>query len=270
MSDRLVEFAVALPVALVFGYLMARALQALFRGRLRLSLATMVIVSVLGLSIGILLASWLAVGDRVFGAGTLVLAFVSSLALSVAVAGLAAAMGNRRPIDVAALLAAGESERVEFKETARWNVREDKKDARMEQVIAKTVAAFLNTSGGVLVIGANDDGEAVGLDRDLATLRTPDHDRFELWLRDLLSTTLGRNAAALPGIRFAAAPGGTQVCAVVVPRSPKPVFLSHGQSTDLWVRVGNSTRSLGVDDAVEYVARHWRPTVRTFLFGPAR
>ncbi len=72
----------------------------------------------------------------------------------------------------------------------------------MELAIAKTIAAFLNSRGGVLVIGANDAGQAVGLDRDLATLRTPDHDRFELWLRDMLSTALGRNAAALPRIVY--------------------------------------------------------------------
>ncbi|MFV0373415.1 helix-turn-helix domain-containing protein [Microbacterium sp.] len=269
MENRLVEFAVVLPVALVLAYLIARALRALFRGRVRLSLPAMVIVSVLGLSVGILLADWWGLGDRVFAVWTLLLAFGSSLVISLLVAGAAALIRPDDDVDVPALLAAGESDRVEFKETARWNVREDKKDARMEQVVAKTVAAFLNTGGGVLIIGANDAGEPVGLDRDLATLRTPDHDRFELWLRDLLSTTLGRNAAALPGIRFAAPDGGAAVCAVVVPRSSKPVFLTHAGSTDLWVRVGNSTRALGVDDAVEYVARHWRPTVRTFLIGPS-
>lgn len=136
----------------------------------------------------------------------------------------------------------------------------------MEAVVAKTVAAFLNSSGGTLLIGADDAGRPTGLDRDLATLREPDVDRFELWLRDMLSTTLGKNAAALPRIRFADVDGVT-VCAVRCPRAPEPVFLAQGQSTDLWVRVGNSTRSFGVDEAVSYVARHWRPTLTTMLFG---
>jgi len=46
----------------------------------------------------------------------------------------------------------------------------------------------------------------------------------------------------------------------VCPPSPRPVFVTHakdGASTELWVRVGNSTRSFAVDEAVEYVARHW-------------
>ena len=86
--------------------------------------------------------------------------------------------GGAGNADVPAMLAAGESDRVEFKETARWNVREEKKDARMEQVVAKTVAAFLNSAGGTLVIGVDDAGTPIGLDRDYATLRTPDADRF--------------------------------------------------------------------------------------------
>ncbi|MFX5793851.1 ATP-binding protein, partial [Acinetobacter baumannii] len=68
----------------------------------------------------------------------------------------------------------------------------------MEIAIAKSVAAFLNSRGGTLVIGADDTGTAIGLDRDLATMRTPDHDRFELWLRDMLSKAIGRDAAAQP------------------------------------------------------------------------
>jgi predicted HTH transcriptional regulator len=202
---------------------------------------------------------------------TVLLAFGASLLLSLLVSGISSVLhGDEPEVDIPALLAAGESDRVEFKETARWNVREDRKDPRMELAIAKTLAAFLNSSGGTLVIGANDAGEAVGLDRDFATLRTPDADRFELWLRDLLTNLLGRNAAGLPRIAFGPGPNGVVVCAVTCSPSPRPVFVTQakdGSSTDLWVRVGNSTRSLGVDEAVEYVSRHWRPSLATVLLG---
>jgi hypothetical protein len=273
-SPLLVDFAVALPIVLGIAYVVAWTMRRLFGQRLRLSLTTMTIVSLLGISLGLLLSGLLLYGQRLWMPTTILLAVGSSIGLAFVTAAVAALV---RPgyddVDAAAVLAAGESDTVEFKETARWNVREDKKDPRMELAIAKTVAAFLNSRGGVLVIGANDAGQAIGLDRDLATLRTPDHDRFELWLRDLMSTLLGRNAAALPHIQFAATPGGSTVCALNCPPSPKPVFLAQskdGGSTDLWVRVGNSTRSLGVDEAVEYVARHWRPTLASVLTGRPR
>lgn len=266
----LVDLALFLPVALGVAYLIARLIQVVFGRRLRLGIATMTIVSVLGLSVGLLLGGLFLYGTRLWAPTALLLAAGSALALSFAVAGIAAALSrNSAPVDVAALVQGGETNRVEFKETARWNVRENRKDARMEQVVAKTVAAFLNSQGGTLVIGATDDGRAVGLERDFSTLRVPDADRFELWLRDMLSTALGRNAAALPRITFTEI-DGHEVCAVQCPPAPQPVFLSlakDGSSTDLWVRVGNSTRSLGVDEAVTYVRQHWRPTLGTVLFG---
>ncbi|MEV7693843.1 ATP-binding protein [Microbacterium sp. NPDC089189] len=271
-SPMLVDFALALPVVLLLSYGIARLLRRVFGARLSLGTATMTLVAVLGVSIGILFAGLFLAGQRLWMPTTLLLGIGVSIGLSFATAGIVAGVRRRvGTVDVAAVLASGESERTEFKETARWNVREAKKDPRMELAVAKTVAAFLNSRGGVLVIGADDEGHGVGLERDLATLRTPDHDRFELWLRDMLSTSLGRNAAALPRIRFGAAPGGATVCVVQCRPAAKPVFLTApkdgGSTTDLWVRVGNSTRALGVDEAVEYVARHWRPTVGSFLLG---
>jgi hypothetical protein len=267
----LVELAIALPLALFVAYLIARTLRWMFGARLSLRLSTMVIISVLGLSAGMLVSGWFLPDQRVWSLATVALAFGSSLLITVVAAAVTAVvLRGREEVDVADVLAAGESDRVEFKETARWNVREERKDPRMEVAIAKSVAAFLNSGGGTLVIGANDRGEAIGLDRDLATLRTPDHDRFELWLRDLLSHGLGHDAAALPRIRFPEAPNGVVVCVVACPAAERPVFLSQtkeGKSTDLWVRVGNSTRSLEVDQAVAYVARHWRPSLSTVLLG---
>jgi hypothetical protein len=271
-SPLLVEFAIALPVSLGLAYAVAWVVRSLFGRRLRLSLTTMAVISLLGVSVGLLVAGLFFYGQYLWMPTTLLLAFGSSVGLAFVAAAVSALIRpNYGDVDVESLLVAGESDRIEFKETARWNVREHKKDPRMELAIAKTVAAFLNSSGGVLVIGANDAGVVQGLDRDLATLRTPDHDRFELWLRDLLSTLLGRNAAALPHIQFATIPDAGTVCALHCPPSSKPVFLTAprdgGPTTDLWVRVGNSTRALVVDEAVEYVSRHWRPTLASLVTG---
>ena len=41
--------------------------------------------------------------------------------------------------------------------------------------------------------------------------------------------------------------------------SARPVFLTpgKGQPVQMWVRVGNSTRQLGVDEALSYSADRW-------------
>ena len=52
----------------------------------------------------------------------------------------------------------------------------------------------------------------------------------------------------------------TFVCRVTCPTSPRPVFLRPGKGgaqPELWVRIGNSTRQLKVDEAVDYVMHRW-------------
>jgi type I restriction enzyme, R subunit len=61
------------------------------------------------------------------------------------------------------LLASDETYEVEFKSTARWNLRDTCKDQRMEDAVVKTVAGFLNTDGGTLFIGVDDQGRLIGL-----------------------------------------------------------------------------------------------------------
>ena len=48
----------------------------------------------------------------------------------------------------------------------------------MEHVVVKTVCGFLNAEGRTLLIGVDDDGQVVGLEKDLSTLgRKPRHER---------------------------------------------------------------------------------------------
>lgn len=97
--------------------------------------------------------------------------------------------------EIAALLAAGESARVEFKSTARWDLRENKKSPVLEQVILKTVAAFLNSQGGTVLLGVADDGTALGLDADFAILHKKNADGYELFLTDLLLGHFGKDCS---------------------------------------------------------------------------
>ena len=165
----------------------------------------------------------------------------------------------------------GESDSLEFKSSARWNMRSGKRDDAMETVIAKTVAAFMNSGGGTLLIGVDDEGRLIGLGPDYATLKTPDADRFELWIRDLWGQRMGTNAATLPRLDFAEATDPQDgyerqdVCRVTIPPSPRPVYLRGPKGkgeAELWVRVGNSTRRLEVVDAVQYVSTRWPESVR--------
>ena len=85
------------------------------------------------------------------------------------------------------LIAQGEGEFVEFKSTLRWNLKAEKKDKNITHAITKTIAAFLNTDGGILLVGVGDDGEVMGLEAD----RFDNEDKMLLFLTDSIKTQLG-------------------------------------------------------------------------------
>lgn len=254
--------AAALPLMLLVAWLLGSLARWLLRGRAKLGAATSIVVSIIATSLGLFLAGWIDPEAALWSPLTVLLALGMTVAAIAVYAGIAAHFQRPQRQGVAELLAAGESDRVEFKSTARVNLRTGQKDERMEQVIAKTACAFLNADGGTLVIGVDDAGTPLGLDQDLATMKSPDLDRYELWLRDLLTTTLGQTAAATVGIEFPSVPTGDgvrNVCRVTCVPSPRPVYLRQGKAAapELWVRSGNSTRQLSVDEATEYVMHRW-------------
>ena len=87
------------------------------------------------------------------------------------------------PASIEDLIKEGESDELEFKATLRWDIKEGRVSKKLEQVIVKTVAAFANAQGGSLLIGVDDDGQAVGLSRDYESLGESGRDPFELHLR---------------------------------------------------------------------------------------
>ena len=88
-----------------------------------------------------------------------------------------------------------ETRAVVYKQTARWNVREERRDNTMEQVIVKTVAGMLNDRGGTLLIGVTDGGEPVGLDDDYNQVKPPNADGYVNSLDTLFENNLGHSGA---------------------------------------------------------------------------
>jgi hypothetical protein len=262
--ESVVAIAIALPVVLLAAFLIGQLARLLLRGRVLLSTASTIVLSVLGISAGMLIAGLVFDGVRPWSPSVILLAVGCTTAILAIFAAVAARIQQPAPREsISAMIQRGESDRLEFKSSARWNMHTAQRDERIEMVIAKAVAGFLNTSGGTLLIGVNDDGEPVGLVNDFAVVKSPDCDRYELWLRDFLGSTVGQNAAALPKIDFQAVTvdgADTFLCRLTCPPSPRPVYVrpAKGQGPwELWVRTGNSTRQLKLDDAVDYVMHRW-------------
>lgn len=154
------------------------------------------------------------------------------------------------------LMEQGESERVEFKAALRWDLDKGRVNKEIELASLKTIAGFANGDGGNLLIGVNDAGCAVGLTRDYGTLRRKDRDGFEQHLFTLVSRRIGGDVCPYLHTLFGVV-SGLDIVRVVIEPAPRPVFVTTGEREQFFVRTGNSTRQLGVREAVEYIAARW-------------
>ena len=156
----------------------------------------------------------------------------------------------------AELIAEGEVYTVEFKQTARWNVREQKKDKLIEQIVQKTVAGFANASGGTLLLGVHDDLYPVGLEADLALVKPPDVDGYVNWLDTMLENAFGFALASNIKISVEVV-DGKDVCRLNVPRSPDPLWVDFKGQQKLFVRRNNSTRQVNADDVDGFIEQRF-------------
>jgi hypothetical protein len=158
--------------------------------------------------------------------------------------------------DLPSIIAGGESEKIEFKSSLRWDRSSSCVNRSLETVVAKTIAGFLNGAGGSLILGVDDTGAVVGLAEDFGTLKRPDRDGFEQFVMGLVKQRLGGDLCPLvhPVFSHIAA---SEVCRLVVEPSHRPVYLEEGRDARLYLRMGNSTRWLDVREAVDYVAQRW-------------
>lgn len=152
------------------------------------------------------------------------------------------------------LLKLQESKTLEFKSSLRWNLKEDRKDDKHVTYAAlKTIAAFLNTEGGDLLIGVDDDGTVLGIDHD--HLETDD--KFMRHLAQVVRNGLGDRASTCIDPKTQIVEGKT-ICLVSCQRSPEPVFLrwkglEKSEQGDLYVRSGPGSVRLGGEDVEAYV-----------------
>jgi hypothetical protein len=150
----------------------------------------------------------------------------------------------------------GENVALEYKASMRWDLRRQKVNKDLEKIIAKTVAGFLNSEGGTLLIGVADDCTVLGIGNDLKTIGRKDRDGYEQKLRQVLTNALGAEFSQYQNVSFEESEGKT-VCIVRVEPSPKPVYLTDRGAKEFYVRVGNTTRPLDMQAAHDYISMHW-------------
>jgi len=158
--------------------------------------------------------------------------------------------------EIEELILGGEGEKVEFKSTLRFDLRANAVNKKLEYVIAKTIAAFLNSEGGDLLIGVDDNQNALGLEKDFETLSKKNIDGFELLLVEVIKKYIGGGYSSHIKITFPDY-DEAKICQVKVAKSGKPVFTTFEGREDFFIRSGCSSQPLSREDQSIYEKEHW-------------
>ena len=147
----------------------------------------------------------------------------------------------------------GESDFVEFKSTLRFNLKSQKIDQNIELSSIKTVAAFLNTLGGTLLVGVTDDGSINGLSLD----NFANDDKVLLHFTNLLRDKIGEKTLGFVHFDIVKIED-KNVLRVEVSKSSAPVFVTFQNKEFFYVRSGPSTLSLKFSEFYNYNIKHFK------------
>jgi serine/threonine protein kinase len=161
--------------------------------------------------------------------------------------------------EIGQLLASDETTTLEFKSSLRVPTepltKEEKSQLNkvhrmLERGVLKTVAAFLNTDGGTLVIGVADDHAIVGIEVDYPSLHCQSRDGWRLAFDELISSQLG--TAAMNSINLRLEPWQGRTIAIVrCSKRDEPTLIGDDE---LFVRLTASSVKLSMREALVW----WR------------
>ncbi|WP_136809235.1 RNA-binding domain-containing protein [Desulfosediminicola flagellatus] len=151
--------------------------------------------------------------------------------------------------DIKKLINAGESANVEFKSTIRKNLQSGKVGKEIELAWLKSVSGFMNSDGGIILLGVTDSGDIHGIeDDDFAN-----HDKCLLHCKNLISTHIGAEFTRYIHVKIGII---SEKAIVVVECEPvrKPVFLRVGKNEDFYIRSGPASIKLTMSQMVKYLS----------------
>jgi serine/threonine protein kinase len=179
--------------------------------------------------------------------------------------------------NIDALIAAGESDNIELKSSlhhqhgplppefqaaldqGKLQPAQVRKEIQkqLNKAVTKTIAAFLNSSGGTLLIGVDDAGTVLGIEPDFEHCQKgkQDSDGWLLSLKNVIIKALG--ADVWSAIRVSLVPHGKTVAVVLCPRRANATWHNEDGVERFFIRAGNATEELTGRRLVGYIAEHW-------------
>ncbi|MCP4404826.1 MAG: ATP-binding protein, partial [bacterium] len=162
-----------------------------------------------------------------------------------------------------ALIEQGESNSLEFKSTLRCCLRQKSPQKYIEHAVMKTIAAYLNSEGGTLLIGVDDSGGILGLDDDFSTFSNKKPDKVDEFLKhfdNLIATNFGDHVHHYLNIAIAPIEGKALCAVTVKEQASDAVWLMNKEKNaeQFYIRRSASTIELSPSEAMKYIRDHWK------------
>lgn len=156
----------------------------------------------------------------------------------------------RTPEEILHLIAEGESSSLEFKQTLRFNLKSGKNGREIEHASMKTVAGFLNSEGGTLLVGVADNGSVTGFEED----GFESADKAMLHFNNLINQHIGTEFARYVDTTIVEVQGRAVLRVFCLP-AESPAFLLSGKGEEFFVRSGPASRQLTLSQFYEWLQK---------------
>jgi hypothetical protein len=148
----------------------------------------------------------------------------------------------------------GENEKLEFKSTLRMNLHTSEIDRKVEFSTLKTIAAFMNSNNGVLLIGVENSGKIVGIEED----KFESTDKYLLHLTNIIKTKIGKKFLNLISFNLVGIED-KNILKIECEKSKIPVFVhSSTDEEEFYIRAGPSSIQIKGSELVEYIEKNFK------------
>jgi CRP-like cAMP-binding protein len=149
----------------------------------------------------------------------------------------------------------GETDKIEFKSTLRFNLHTGKFGREIEHAALKSIAAFLNSWGGILLIGVDDQQNIAGIEAD----KFENDDKALLHLTNMVKERLGTHFMQFINCSVETIES-RKIMRIDVAPSNKPAYLIQNNEEFFYIRTGPSTTDLKPSRIYDYIHnRFFRP-----------
>lgn len=166
------------------------------------------------------------------------------------------------PQDCREAIRAGEGSTIEFKASMLHDLETGQRNPDLGKSILKTIAAFMNTGGGVIYVGVTDDGEVRGIEPDYKLAGK--HGSWDGWSQ-VLSNMINKIVMPVPfsyvsydRVELEDASGSTRdIAKITVLPAQSPAWIKVGNSPELFVRQGPTSKPLDTMNAAAHIRKRF-------------